>query len=86
MENKISTIQLNENVKRMLAEMKEKSSDSYENIIVKLIEEKKKNKKELAMLLKEQCEEMYGTDIEIAKEWDGTLLDGLNSDEYQKNF
>ena len=66
----------------MLAEMKEKSSDSYENIIVKLIEEKKNNKKELATLLKEQCEEMYGTDIEIAKEWEGTLLDELNSDEY----
>lgn len=82
MENKISTIQLNENVKKMLLGMKEKPGESYENIIVKLIEEKKRNKKELAMLLKEQCEEMYGEDIKVAKEWDGTLLDGLDSDEY----
>lgn len=40
------------------------------------------NKKELALILKEQCEEMYETDLEIAKGWEGTLLDGLDSDEY----
>ena len=76
MGNKISTIQLNENVKKMLVELKEKPNESYEDIIVKLVEEKKRNKKELTMLLKEQCEEMYGEDIKTAREWDGTLLDG----------
>ena len=32
-------------------------------------------------LLKEQCIEMYEDDLQIAKEWEGTLMDGLDKNE-----
>ena len=66
----------------MLAELREKSSETYEEVIVKLVEAKNKDKWRLEKLLKEQCEEMYNEDIQIAKEWDGTLSDGLDADGY----
>ena len=79
MKNEITTIQLRENVKKMLAGLREKSNEIYEEVIIKLVEAKNKDKAELDKLLKEQCEEMYEDDIKIAKEWYGTLLDGFDS-------
>ena len=78
----ITTIQLRESVKRALGRMKEKSSDSYEEIIVKLIDDADEIKRRKEELLKEQCNEMYDIDLQINKGWDGVLLDGLDSYEY----
>ena len=81
MKSTISTIQLNENVKLALERLKEKRNESYEDVIVKLIEEKRKKKADLKKLLKEECEEMYDENLRIAKEWEPTLMDGLDKDE-----
>ncbi|MBM3231981.1 hypothetical protein FJZ21_01225 [Candidatus Pacearchaeota archaeon] len=79
MQNQISTIQLRDKVKQALDKLKQKPNESYEDVISKLIEEKEK--KNIKSLLKDQCIEMYYLDKEIAKEWDNTLLDGLDKDE-----
>ncbi len=82
MSNIITTIQLRENVKMALESLKEKPGQSYEDVIVKLIDEKKMKKEELEKLLIEQCKEMYEEDIKVAKEWEGTLMDGLTDWEW----
>lgn len=79
MANIIITIQLREKVKLALDRLKQKPSETYEEVIIKLINEKEK--KNIKMLLKEQCIEMYAFDKEIAKEWDSTLMDGLDKNE-----
>lgn len=79
MQNQISTIQLRDKVKQALDRLKQKPNESYEDVISNLIEEKEK--KNVKRLLKEQCIEMYDLDKEIAKEWDNTLMDGLDKDE-----
>lgn len=76
MKNHITTIQLRENVKQELENLKTKKNDSYEDVIVKLIERKNEDKKELERMLIQECKEMYGENLRIAKEWEGTLLDG----------
>ena len=76
MKNEITTIQLRENVKRALEKLKEKQNESYEDVIVKLIDKKNKDKKELERMLIQECKEMYGENLRIVKEWEGTLLDG----------
>ena len=79
MQNQISTIQLRDKVKQALDRLKQKPNQSYEEVIISLINDK--DKKNLKMLLKEQCIEMYDLDKEIAKEWEGTLMDGLDKNE-----
>ena len=80
MEN-ITTIQLRESVKRLLDRLKEKRNETYEDVIVKLIDEKEKDKKRLEKLMIEECKEMAEESLKIAKEWDSTLMDGLDKDE-----
>ena len=66
----VTTIQLNENVKAALDRMKEKNSETYEEVIVKmmkLIEEKKRRRVELLI---EGCKVMAKHDLEIVKEWE----------------
>ena len=70
MKNTISTIQLNENVKRALERLKEKKNESYEDVIVKLIDEKRNKKEELEKLLKEECEEFAKESLKITKEFE----------------
>jgi len=77
----VSTIQLNENIKRALARLKEKRNESYEDVIVKLIDEKQAKKREQEELIKEGCIEMYDEMKRINKEWEGTLMDGLDPNE-----
>ena len=74
MQNQISTIQLRGKVKKALDNLKQKPNESYEEVIIKLIDEKEK--KNIKTLLKEQCIEMYDLDKEIVKEWDNTMIDG----------
>ena len=76
----ITTIQLNENVKRTLHRMKS-NKETYEDIIVSLIESVQEQEKKQEELLIEGCKEMYEDMLKMAKEWEGTLMDGLDKNE-----
>jgi len=67
----ISTIQLREDVKRTLERLKQKS-ESYEDVIVKLINESEKKKLEQEKLLIEGYREMAEDSLRITKEWEST--------------
>ena len=79
----VTTIQLNENVKRELDKLKS-SKETYEDAILNLMKIARENKKEQEKLLIEGCKEMYDDMLEIAKEWEGTLMDGLDKSEKWK--
>ncbi len=72
MKNVISTIQLREEVKRALENLKEKSNQSYEDVIVKLIDSSDEKKKKRRELLIEECKEMAEESLRITKEWENT--------------
>ena len=78
MNNQISTIQIRRNVKDSLERLKEKPNESFEEVIVKLIQEKKQSKEEFEKLMIEECKEMYEDNLRISKEWESTLMDGLD--------
>ncbi len=76
----ITTIQLNENVKNALDRMKN-NKETYEDIIVNLMTYFEKQKRKQEELLIEGCKEMYDDMLSIEKEWEGTLMDGLDKNE-----
>ena len=82
----VTTIQLNEDVKKRLEFLKEKKGDTYEKVIVKLIDEKETDKKRIERLIIEGCREMAEDSLKIAKEWEGTLMDGLDKSERWKEL
>ena len=80
MEN-ITTIQLRESVKRLLDLLKERNNETYEDVIIKLLDEKEKDRDRLEKLMIEECKEMAEENLRIAKEFDSALMDGLDKDE-----
>ena len=76
----VTTIQLNENVKRALDRMKS-NKETYEDLIVNLIKYAEKQKRSQEELLIEGCNEMYDDMLKIAKEWEETLMEGLDKNE-----
>lgn len=66
----ITTIQLNENVKKALDGMKEDNRETYETVIVKLIDKVKHDKKKIEELLIEGCKEMAEESLKITKEFE----------------
>ncbi|MEK6811444.1 MAG: hypothetical protein AABX96_02970 [Nanoarchaeota archaeon] len=72
MKNQITTIQLRENVKQELENLKTKKNDSYEDVIVRLIDDSSIKKDKIKKLLIEQCKEMYDFDLKVVKEWENT--------------
>lgn len=76
----VTTIQLNENVKSALDRLKS-NKETYEEVILNLMKIAEKCKREQEQLLIEGCKEMYKDMIEINKEWECTLMDGLNKNE-----
>lgn len=76
----VTTIQLNENVKRILDRLKT-GRETYEDVIVKLIDKVDNDKKDMDELLKEEALEMAEENLKIAKEWEVTLMDGLDRNE-----
>jgi hypothetical protein len=76
----VTSIQLNENVKNALDRMKT-NKETYEEIILNLMKIAEKCKREQEELLIEGCKEMAEESLRIAKEWEGTLMDGLDKDE-----
>ena len=76
----ITTIQLNEDVKKALDRIKS-NKETYEQVIINLMETVEKYKREQEELLIEGYKEMAEECLRIAKEWEGTLMDGLDKDE-----
>ena len=76
----VTTIQLNENVKSALDRLKS-NKETYEQVILNLMKIAEKNKREQEELLIEGCKEMYGDMLNMAKEWEGNLMDGLDKNE-----
>jgi len=72
MENQITSIQIRENVKRVLEKLKEKPNESYEDVIVNLLREKEKSRKKQISLLIEGCKEMAEESLKITREWETT--------------
>lgn len=68
----ISTIQMRENIKQELTRFREKENESYEEIIVRMMNYIEKQKKEQKTLLIQECEEMAGDSLRITKEWEST--------------
>ncbi|MEK6927688.1 MAG: hypothetical protein AABX11_04615 [Nanoarchaeota archaeon] len=66
----ISTIQLRENVKQELAGLKEKENDSYEDVIVRLVNVTKLQNRQKKELLIEGYIEMAEESLKICKEFD----------------
>ncbi len=77
----ISTIQLNENVKNSLNKLKASEKQTYEEVILRLIKLSEEQKSKREELLIEGCREMAEDSLRIAKEWEGTLMDGLDKNE-----
>lgn len=79
----ITTIQLSENVKKSLEEMKE-NEESYEEVIVKIINKVKNDKKKIEELLIEGCEEMADESLKITKEFEA--IEDFKNWEWDGNF
>ena len=75
-----TTIQISDNVKSVLDRIKT-SKETYEQVILNLMEIAEKYKREQEQLLIEGCKEMYNDMLNTAKEWEGTLMDGLDKNE-----
>ncbi|MBI2042923.1 hypothetical protein HYT25_00865 [Candidatus Pacearchaeota archaeon] len=76
----VTTIQLNENVKKALDRIKS-DKETYEEVIVNLMKFAEEQKRKQEELLIEGYKEMAEESLRIAKEWEGTLMDGLDKDE-----
>ncbi len=77
----VTTIQLNEDVKMNLDRLKV-GKETYEQVILNLMEIAEKCKREQEELLIEGCKEMAGEDLKIAKEWEGALMDGIEDEKW----
>ena len=76
----VTTIQLNENVKKALDRIKS-NKETYEDVIVNLMQIAEENRKKQEHLLIEGCKEMAEESLRISKEWEGALMDGLDRNE-----
>jgi predicted CopG family antitoxin len=75
-----TTIQISETAKRSLDRLK-KEKQTYEEVILNLMKIVEVYKREQKQLLVEGYKEMAEESLRIAKEWEGTLMDGLNKNE-----
>lgn len=80
----ITTIQLNEHVKNSLNKLKISEKQTYEEVILRLIKSVEEQKRKHEELLIEGCKEMAEDGLRIVKEWDSSLMDGLDKNEKWK--
>ena len=66
----VTTIQLNENVKNALGNMKEHGRETYEEVIVKMIRTIEKQKRKQEELLIEGCKVMAEENMKITEEFE----------------
>lgn len=78
----ITTIQISEDLKEILQNYKLNSRETYEDVIKRLIEDKKKSEENKIMLLREGYEEMYSLSKKIADEFENIDLEELNKNEF----
>jgi len=76
----VTTIQLNEDVKKALDRMKS-NKETYEEVILSLMKFSEEQKRKQKQFLIEGYKEMAEDSLKIAKEWESTLMDGLDKDE-----
>ena len=76
----VTTIQLSDGVKKILDELKI-GKQTYENVVVGLIDKASRDKKEMEDLLKEEALELAEESLRVAKEWEETLMGGLDKNE-----
>ena len=76
MEQAISTIQLRNNVKIHLNSMREKSNETYEEVILRMIKTIEKQKKEQKELLIEGYKEMAEENLKIMDEFSAVDSEG----------
>ncbi|MEK6761007.1 MAG: hypothetical protein AABX93_03740 [Nanoarchaeota archaeon] len=76
----VTTIQLNEDVKKALDRIKT-GKETYEKVIVKMINQIEEQKRKQEKFLIEGYKKMAEESLKIAKEWEGTLMDGLDKNE-----
>jgi len=81
----VTTIQLNENVKKNLDKLKT-NKETYEEVILKMMSELEEQKRKQKDLLIEGCKEMAEDSLRITKEWEGTLMEGLDKNERWKEL
>ena len=72
----VTTIQLSEDVKKILDGMK-MGKETYEDVILNIVRFVENQKRKREDLLIEGCQEMAGESLKISKEWEGTLMDDL---------
>ena len=65
----LTTIQLNETVKMQLNRMKDTNKQTYEDVIVEMINKLEKQKRKKINLLKEGYREMQQETILVNEEW-----------------
>ncbi|HRZ85249.1 MAG TPA: hypothetical protein P5277_00545 [Candidatus Paceibacterota bacterium] len=70
----VTTIQLNENVKKALDRLK-KNKETYEEVILSLMKEAQRSKREKEELIIEGCKVMAEDMIKINKEWENVDSD-----------
>jgi type II secretory pathway predicted ATPase ExeA len=70
MENTISSIQLHENVKKELEKHRENPRESYQDIILKLMQAVDKQKREHVKLMIEGAKETAEESLKITKEFE----------------
>jgi len=66
----ITTIQIHENVKRELDRLKESRKETYEELIMRLMEFAEIQKRKQISLMIEGCKEMAGESLKISKEFE----------------
>lgn len=76
----VTTIQLNESVKKEIDRLKN-GKETYEEFIVKMMSQIEEQKRKQTDLMIEGCKEMNDDMLKISKEWEGTLMDGLDKNE-----
>lgn len=76
----VTTIQISESAKKSLDRIK-KEKQTYEEVILTLMKLVEVHKREQKQLLIEGYKEMAEESLRVAREWDYTLMDGLDKNE-----
>jgi hypothetical protein len=77
----VTTIQINESTKNSLIKLRNSNKETYEDIILNLIKLAEVQKRKQEELMIEGYKKMAEESLKIAREWEGTLMDGLDKNE-----
>lgn len=77
----ITTIQVSDKLKNTLSLMKDSRNQSYEQVILQIIKTLEEQKRKNIGLMIEGAKETAEESLKIDREWEGTLMDGLDKNE-----